>query len=345
MPHGAAMLDRNKTVRNAISTILLCALLPIAVAADEFQTWPVVSDSELGQLRGGLNVGPMIANFAIERIVRIDGEIVARTLLVVDFSNVGKGGLPTFQVIGNLANLIQVGLGNSLGGPDLQPVAAVAAANEALTGASPELVRDAIASVAETATQAAGSLPLPMAADSSNSTVTAAAGIASGSEAQFGTALAQAIDAVTSNGATSAVAMPAQIPAPMAQMPAPAPNAMPSASTVEVGTALVAQAVPAAPSAPAVPVLASAPATPATPSEVAAASSIVRSVGSTGQVIVISNLPDASSLATAIQNSVAGTRLETQTTINATLNSLSMLQSGALADVLRQQILESLGRP
>jgi hypothetical protein len=90
------------------------------------------------------------------------------------------------------------------------------------------------------------------------------------------------------------------------------------------------------------------PATPAAPvaaGDVAAVASVVRVVGNTGQVVVVSNLPDAAALATAIQNSAAQTRLETQTTINATLNSLATLQSGALADAIRQQVAQSLGGP
>jgi hypothetical protein len=65
-------------------------------------------------------------------------------------------------------------------------------------------------------------------------------------------------------------------------------------------------------------------------------------MGTTGQVIVVSNIPNAAPLATAIQNSVAATRIETQTNISASLeNSLAALRSGALAAAIRQQAIQS----
>jgi hypothetical protein len=97
---------------------------------------------------------------------------------------------------------------------------------------------------------------------------------------------------------------------------------------------------------PSVAVAATAPATAvaagpgAATAETVAGSTIVRPVGNTGAVIVVSNLPDATTLATAIQNQVAGTVLNAQTTISGSLSSLSHLQSGAFADALRQQILQ-----
>jgi len=60
-------------------------------------------------------------------------------------------------------------------------------------------------------------------------------------------------------------------------------------------------------------------------------------LGSTGESIVITNLPDARSITTAVQNSVQATRIETQTIINATLNSMQFLRSSAFADALRAQ--------
>jgi hypothetical protein len=162
---------------------------------------------------------------------------------------------------------------------------------------------------------------MPVGPNSSSSTLTAASGVTSGSQAQVGAALVQAVDVATGNGqvgapptlVTSATPVTAATPAASATSVAPAAPAQPAAQAVQLDT-------------------------PAT-------STIVKPLGNTGNVIVISNIPNASVLATAIQNSVAQTHVEVQTTISATLNSLASLQSGALADSLRQQILHSIGRP
>jgi hypothetical protein len=65
-------------------------------------------------------------------------------------------------------------------------------------------------------------------------------------------------------------------------------------------------------------------------------------IGSTGQYVVISNLPNASSLATVVQNEVRGTMIQTQTTITASLNSLTALNGLALASAIQQQVSLSL---
>lgn len=338
------------------TTVAACALLPAVLTADELGELPAISDVQLGQLRGGLDVGPMIANFAIERVVRIDGEVVARTLLVVDFSHLESGGLPTLQVIGDLANLIQVGPGNVAPAVDPQVIAHVAEAIADVAAAPTATPLDTIAPVGN-ATDTAAPLGLPLAADASASAVTATAGVTSGSEALFAAALTQAVEVATSDvsavsdasptptpvSTPTAASTPASTPtpAPMTSIPAP-PVTVPAAS---VGSTSAAVPAPLAETtSPALP----APATPVAPlttSNVPATTSLVRTIGSTGQVVVVANLPDAAALATAIQNSAAQTRLETQTTISATLNSLALLQSGAMADALRQQILRSLGSP
>jgi dihydrodipicolinate synthase/N-acetylneuraminate lyase len=61
-------------------------------------------------------------------------------------------------------------------------------------------------------------------------------------------------------------------------------------------------------------------------------------LGSTGQVAVLSNLPNATALTTAIQNNVRAATIQVQTTISATLNSLSLLNASALASSIRQQV-------
>ena len=61
-------------------------------------------------------------------------------------------------------------------------------------------------------------------------------------------------------------------------------------------------------------------------------------LGNTGQVVVLSNLPNATALTTALQNEVRAATIQTQTTITATLNSMSMLNAGALANAIRVQM-------
>lgn len=315
------------TVRNLVRVALFGTLLPCAVAADGLLHWPAVSDAQLGQLRGGLSIGPLVASFAIERVIRIDGQIVTRTLLVVDFANVAKGGMPTLQVIGDLANLIQVGPGNSAAGVDASQLAVTAARaiNETMT--APMTDAGGTAGFVETATQAAESLGLQVSANSSSSTVTAASGVTSDSQAQFGSALGQAVDVATST---------AQVPA----LATPAPTA--TAATTVTSATEATTVTAAAPVAPAAPVQ---PAAQTVQLDAPATSTIVKPLGNTGSVIVISNIPNATALATAIQNSVAQTHVEAQTTISATLNSLAPLLSGAFANSLQQQILQSNGRP
>ena len=55
-------------------------------------------------------------------------------------------------------------------------------------------------------------------------------------------------------------------------------------------------------------------------------------------------LPNASSIVTAVQNSLNNQLIQTRTSIDATLNSLSILRSGAFAASLRQQALDSVRR-
>ncbi|HEY0879811.1 MAG TPA: hypothetical protein VGE10_15290, partial [Zeimonas sp.] len=72
-----------------------------------------VPDEQLEPMRGGLDLGSMIASFAIERIVRVDGEVVARTQLMVErLDGLTRGRLPDARLVGNLANLVQIGDGN-----------------------------------------------------------------------------------------------------------------------------------------------------------------------------------------------------------------------------------------
>lgn len=259
-----------RTVLDTPACVLAAALLacPAQAASDSgaasIDRWVAVPDSELAQLRGGIDLGSAIAHFAIERLVRIDGVIVARTQLVITgLERLASGGLPDIHLAGNLANLVQVGQGNALAD---------------LVGVDP-----ASAAPAAGATGRASNTNL-----------------ASGSLAQFGDALAHGVQ--TATGSPPGAGAPAAVPAT------------------------------ASPAAPAAGAAASAP------------RSITVPVGSTGQVIVVTAIPDANALSTSIQNSVQATRVETQTTIDATLNSLSALRSTDFAASLRQQAIDSIRR-
>lgn len=273
-----------RTLRHTPACVLVAALLtgPAQAASDSsaasIDRWVAVPDSELARLRGGIDLGSAIAHFAIERLVRIDGVVVARTQLVITgLERLASGVLPDIHLAGNLANLVQIGQGNALAD---------------LVGIDP-------ASLASD----------PAAAPASGATGTASGtNLASGSMARFGDALARGVQ--TAAGSASGAGAPAAVPAT-------APPA---------GAATAPPAVPAA----------------------GAAASVARSitvpVGNTGQVIVVTAIPDASTLSTSIQNSVQATRIETQTSIDATLNSLSALRSADFAASLRQQAIDSIRR-
>ncbi len=100
-------------------TALVAALaLPPAASAASADAADVlaratVPELQLEPMRGGVDLGTMIGRFAIERIVRVDGEVVARTQLLVDrLDSLSRGQLPDARLIGNLANLVQIGEGN-----------------------------------------------------------------------------------------------------------------------------------------------------------------------------------------------------------------------------------------
>lgn len=259
----------------AIGTLIAAMLSSSATAAIEadagsIEHWKSVPDEQLGNLRGGLDLGLLMASFAIERLVRIDGQIVARTQLIVSgLDRLAHGGLPDIRLVGNLANLVQIGLGNLMVDVGIEPAA-------------------------------------PAASPGSSGAVSAT-GIASGSMAQFGAGLALGVAAA--NG---------DLPSP-AQSGTPASAAAPPAASAAAAPATAAVAAPSG-------------------------SSITVPVGNTGQVIVISAIPDASTLATSIQNSAQATRIETQTSIDATLGSLAALRSVNFAASLRQQAIDSVRR-
>lgn len=303
----------DKSVRHFVATAgtLLATLMSAAACAHASQpaavdSWPVVADADLAQMRGGLDLGTLVANFAIERLVRVNGELVVRTLLVMtDLGRLSVGMLPNVQIAGDLANLIRIGPGNTLAGN----VAAAAS--------------DAAAQALAAAGLAAGSAATP--ATSGTSALTSTTNIASGLQAGYGDGLARAVAVAT--GEDASLRPPAPVSVPAAGTSGAPATAGGSASTLASAPAATAPA-------------GGVPAAAVLPSNM----SLTIPIGSSGQVIVVSRLPDANALATSIQNSVQATRIQAETNISVALNSLQALRSSAFADALRQQAIDAARR-
>src|SRR5271167_675773 len=103
-----------KPIRYAIHGLCCLALvnapmLDALAAASRDEPWQIVPDETLRDLRGGLDLGPIIGNFAIQRVVEINGEVVARMQIVIsNLDRLGQGGMPTVTISGPLAELVQV---------------------------------------------------------------------------------------------------------------------------------------------------------------------------------------------------------------------------------------------
>lgn len=330
-------MQRQKFHRAALASLagaLIAA--PSAIAAEispAIAGWSAVPDDVLAALRGGLDIGQLTANFAIEREVLIDGQLVAKTFIV--FSGLGelaRGRLPDVQVLGDLATRIRVEQSTLMPNSETVAAAAVAAANAAMNLPASEAARGAMTEAARSAGRigaaataqsnpapanqpaaaAAPANPASASAPAGNSGVTSTSNIASGATPHFGDALERAVNTVTGGSSPSSPPAPvaaAAAAARQARSPAPAQNAAAPAASATMTTQMI---IP---------------------------------VGNTGQVIVISNIPNAAALMTSIQNMAQGTTIDTRTTINASVEgSLSSLRSGALAASIREQAMRAIGR-
>ena len=278
-----------------------------ATAERVVDAWPVVPDSILSHLRGGFDLGNLVAYFAIERIVEVNGQVVARAQIVIsNLDQLANGGLPTITVTGPLAQIIQI-----MNGRMASSGAAVSAAAPLAAPASPS-VSSTGTPLATTANAAA-----PTTASPQDSGTISSGGTQSGSTAQFGSALASAVAAAA--GATSATGA------------GHAPAETPSASA-----ASLASVPPAASTAPA------AVTTGASPGGAAAQTATAAPLIPT-PVIVVSNLPNATAITTAVQNQVRATTIQTQTTISATLNSIPAFNALALSNAIQAQVASALG--
>jgi hypothetical protein len=103
----------------AVVLALVLALVPgLAQALQKpFGDLAALDDQRLDQLRGGLDAGTgLMISFGFERTVTINGETVARQLLVVnDLAALLQGALPSLQVVASLGQIVQSGTGNFVG--------------------------------------------------------------------------------------------------------------------------------------------------------------------------------------------------------------------------------------
>ncbi|HRO61190.1 MAG TPA: hypothetical protein PK177_18840 [Burkholderiaceae bacterium] len=361
------------------STALLSASSAGAIEhAQLVESWHAIPDQELAEMRGGLDLGSLIANFAIERLVRINGEVVARTQLVLsELGNLSNGGLPSIELAGNIASLIQVGENNAV--VQATETAQTAANQAAADSIAAQATAAAAAAAAQAAAQqAAATASAPGGSGNSGATSQGGAGsvasinYAAGAGGLFGPGLAMAVAAANgelpgqaeSNAANAAANASANAAANASaagrvgtsglagasasgSSPAPAPATAAAASTGGSASTAAASATAspgtAGPGA-AGPGAAGPAAAAAQPSGAPTLGTITVPVGNTGRTIVINNLPNAAALTTTIQNSVEAVRIDTETSISATMSSLAALRSSNFAAMLQQQAIDSVRR-
>jgi hypothetical protein len=320
-----------RVVSALCSTVLAAApiaapafAVPVPASADE--PWTVVPEETLRDMRGGIDLGALVANFAIMRVVEVDGVVVARMQIVIaNLDRLGNGGMPTISVSGPSAELVQImnaaGNPGGVAGGALNTPASSAAENTGTSAAAANIAPATSVAAARSGSGSGITASTPTTASTPQVTSTAgnagtvsATNTQSGSMAQFGSALTSAVAAA--NGGALQPSGSAAAPTPAASGPpaSVAQNTMPQSST--------SPQISTAPSA-------------ATP---AAGTTLTVPLGSTGQVAVLSNLPNATALTTAIQNNVRAATIQVQTTISATLNSLALLNASSLASSIRQQV-------
>jgi hypothetical protein len=306
--------------------------VPVPASADE--PWTVVPEETLRDMRGGIDLGALVANFAIMRVVAVDGVVVARMQIVIaNLDRLGNGGMPTISLSGPSAELVQImnaaGNPGGVAGGALNTPASGAAANTGTSAAAANIAPAASPAPPASASVAAARSP-QVTSTTGNAGTVSATNTQSGSMAQFGGALASAVGAANGGAlqpsgsvaapGTSSTAAAAPTPAASGLPASVAQNTMPKSSTLPQSSI--------------------SPQSSTVPSAAAPAAGTTQIVplGSTGQVAVLSNLPNATALTTAIQNNVRAATIQVQTTISATLNSLALLNASSLASSIRQQV-------
>jgi hypothetical protein len=317
--------------------------VPVPASADE--PWTVVPEETLRDMRGGIDLGALVANFAIMRVVEVDGVVVARMQIVIaNLDRLGNGGMPTISLSGPSAELVQImnaaGNPGGVAGGALNTPASSAAENTGTSAAAANIAPAASVAAASSGSGITASTPTTartpqVTSTAGNAGTVSATNTQSGSMAQFGSALTSAV-AAANGGAlqpSGSVAAPgtsssSAAPTPAASGPpaSVAQNTMPQSSTsLKSSTAPQGSIAPQSSTA-------SSAAAPA------AGTTQIVPLGSTGQVAVLSNLPNATALTTAIQNNVRAATIQVQTTISATLNSLALVNASSLASSIRQQV-------
>lgn len=259
--------------------------------------WMAVPDDALAAMRGGLDLGPLATSFAIERIVRVNGEIVSRTQLVLsEINRLRAGGVPDAAIAGSLATLVQIG---QQGADNARALADQAAGHA--SGVADAAVAAGTGDIAALLPGAHGT------GGGADSGGARADGVRTesrtdGSIASIAPGLFNAVSAANgefpSRGDGGAVSSGGA--GPGSTLPASRPGAMNgTAFTIPLG-------------------------------------------GMMGPSVLVSGLPNAALLSTAIQNAAQAARIDTETTISANLSSLSALRSAQFADSIRQQAVGSL---
>jgi hypothetical protein len=290
---------------------LVLALLPglaHAVSKKPFGDLVALDDQRLDQLRGGLDAGTgLVVNFGFTREISINGEVVARQLLVInDLGALLNGTLPSLQVISNLGQIVQNGPGNVVGSS-----AASDARAQALEGAQ-------AATAANVAAAAAGPPAVPAAAPATTAPATSVP-----------TQVASAPNppAATSGAGANTAAVPAATPSAAPAPPAAAPANAATASTPVSASAAPAPASTAAPAA-------AAPAPAAAPASSTQAITIQLPNGT-----LTLNLPNTNAITqnteTIVQNSMHNATIQINTALSAALNSASLARALTLAGQVR----------
>jgi hypothetical protein len=298
----------------SIALVLAPVAAPLARAIAE-EPWDIVPEDALRDLRGGMDLGDLVANFAIERVVEIDGVVVARMQLVIsNLDRLAKGGMPTITVTGPMAEIVQF---------------MKTAGNVSVAGTNGSIPAS-VASLPAAAASATAARAAPTIASSGNSGSVSATGTQSGSMAQMGSALANAVTAAGNatsqpQGAASGTGTTAA-PATASSLASTPTGAANAPATALSNTHQQASATPTV------------SAQPVSTSAVSASATKTIPIGTTGQVVVLSSLPNAAALTTAVQNEVHAATIQTQTTISATINSIPALNAISLANSIRAQV-------
>jgi hypothetical protein len=293
----------------SMALVLTPVAAPLAAALAE-EPWEIVPEDSLRDLRGGMDMGDLVASFAIERVVEINGMVVARMQLVIsNLDRLVKGGMPTITVTGPMAEIVQFmkTAGN----------VSVAGSNTSLPASVASLPATQSAAAAVGAAASAAASTGPTVASSGNAGTVSATNTQSGSMSQMGSSLSHAVTAAANATAQTSGATAPASPSTASSLTNTASSAANAPAIAASNTHLQASATP-----------------PVSP----AATTMTIPVGTTGQAVVLSNLPNAAALTTAVQNEVHAATIQTQTTISATINSMPALNAISLSNSIRAAV-------